>query len=238
LKPVNDDVLVILLAGGLGTRIRHVAPHLPKPMISVAGRPFIEWSVRAFAAQGFRRFLISAGYKAEIIAAHFADVPVPGVEVRCIAEPERMGTGGGLRYAVSVACPSEPIWIVANGDSLVLADLGTCLDDFRGATALAGLLGVPMADASQFGTLETDERGHLRDFREKQPGSGTINAGVYVLSSRLLESFPDRQPLSMETDVFPHLLRWPQKAPFVDMGTERGLAEAEAFIRSHQEWFS
>jgi D-glycero-alpha-D-manno-heptose 1-phosphate guanylyltransferase len=241
----TDDILVILLAGGQGTRIRHLAPHLPKPMIPVGGRPFLQWSIRYFAAQGLGRFLISAGHKAEVIGEHFSQNPLPGVAVRTVAEPSPMGTGGGLRYAVRAVQPSQRIWIVANADSLVLADLASCVEAFRGGPAQAGIVGVRMDDASRYGTLVSDGQGRLVAFCEKRPGSGTINAGVYLFKAELLDRFADRQPLSLETDVFPDLLRqgveirvWPQEAKFVDMGTESGLVEAERFVRQHQEWFA
>jgi D-glycero-alpha-D-manno-heptose 1-phosphate guanylyltransferase len=232
---------VVILAGGFGTRVRSLLPGLPKPMAPAAGRPFIEWVVRFFARRGGVEFVISTGYLAERIEEHFAAQPVPGVRVRCRAETAPLGTAGGFLNCVS-AVPGATRWLVANGDSLVLAE-PRLLADAIDAGAAAAVLGIEVEDASRYGTLERDSTGRLLAFREKRPGRGLVNSGVYAFAFRALTGLPDRRPLSFELDVFPSLAGRrrvavvPAEGAFLDIGTPASLAEAERFILQHQTEF-
>ena len=231
---------VVILAGGLGTRIRHLLDGQPKPLAPVAGKPFLEWVIRFYARQGLEDFIVAAGYRADLIEAFCRSLALPGVRVRCVAEPSPLGTAGGFCHAVT-ADASES-WLVCNGDSLVCADLADFLKLVDAEDAR--LLALKVTDASRYGNLAVDARGLLTSFNEKVAGCGLINAGVYLLRSRLLARFPSERPLSFETDVFPALLREQMRirvtevaAPFIDIGTESSLREAEAFIIENQEHF-
>ena len=86
----------IILAGGFGTRIKHLLGELPKPMAPVAGRPFVEWVVRYLARQGVTRAALSTGHLAETIERHFQSAPVAGMKTSCVRETTPLGTGGGV----------------------------------------------------------------------------------------------------------------------------------------------
>ena len=229
------DLTAIVLAGGFGTRIRSLHPDIPKPLIAVAGSPFLDWVLRYWSAQGIGRFIVSAGYRAAQIERHLAGDPA--LNGRCIVEERPLGTGGAVRHAASLPECSDP-FVVLNGDSLVLAALAPALAALEENDA--AVLAIDVDEASRYGRLEVAPGGRLIAFREKQPGPALINAGVYVLRKRALALFPDATPLSMEADVFPALLRAglkiaviPSHAPFLDIGTPESLAKAEDFIRQH-----
>src|SRR3989442_5621204 len=118
-----DRVTAVVLAGGLGTRIKHLVPNLPNPMAPVHGRPFLEWVVGYLRHQGIRRVLISTGHLGEAIERHFALQPIPGVSLSCIRESKALGTAGGFLNAVWVSREKPVAWLVLNGDSLVFSDL-------------------------------------------------------------------------------------------------------------------
>ncbi len=226
----------LLLAGGMGTRIRHLHPNLPKPMIPVAGLPFLEWAVRYWAGQGIADFVISLGHLAETAQEYFAARPADGLRIRTIVEPAAMGTGGAVVYAGPHL--NDP-FVVANGDSLVVADTREAQTWLRESDIDGVILGVRVPDTTRYGSLAIED-GWLRGFREKQPGAGVINAGVYFFRRRVLDVFPAKSPLSMEVDVFPALLGAGLRlrvstveAPFLDIGTPESLVEAEGFIRSN-----
>ena len=231
--------VAILLAGGKGTRLRDRHPDLPKPMIPCGGQPFIEWVIRYFAAQGVSRFVVSLGYLAEVAEVYFRDRPKDDMAIATVREPAPLGTGGGVRFAWD-SVPAADV-IVANGDSLVLVDLAPAFALLASPEVDAVLLGVHQDDSSRYGTLRVDPDGRLLAFEEKRPGSGLINAGVYLLKSRLRESIPAATPLSMETDVIP---RWladghrihvhPCRAPFIDIGTPESLDTTAAFLAEHR----
>lgn len=234
-----SSACAVILAGGLGTRIRTIWPNLPKPMVPVAGAPFLEWVLRYFSSQGIAKFVISLGYRGEAAEDYLRTRPSGVVSVQTVCEPEPLGTGGALVYASPRSGDSDPL-LLANGDSLALADLSGAWTLLADDSVDGVILGVDMDDASRYGRLKLGKDGRLLRFIEKQPGSGLINAGVYLLRRRLLAALPNRRPLSMEHDVFPALLAGGARllvhrcrAPFLDIGTPESLGQADAFVRQH-----
>lgn len=230
----------VVLAGGRGTRLGRSVATVPKPMLAVLGRPFLEWIVRYLAGQGIRHVWLSTGYLAEVVEDHFRARPVPEVEVTCLAEPTALGTAGGFLHAIGHARRRPAAWLVLNGDSLALCSLKPLLALLADPAVDGALLGVRVGEASRYGTLRLGADGALAGFEEKRPGAGVISAGVYLLRPRLCEALADRRPLSFEHDVFPAWIRQGARlhvlvadAPFLDIGTPETLAQAEAFLRRH-----
>jgi NDP-sugar pyrophosphorylase family protein len=216
--------------------VRELYPGVPKPMIPVAGKPFLDWVLQYWAGQGIGRFLISLGHLAEVAEIYFEG----RADVELVREPRPMGTGGAVRLAAQAVDHLGDPFIVANGDSLVAADIGEALRVIAQPAIDGVVLGVRVPDTSRYGSLAFSEEGRLRGFGEKQPGAGAINAGVYFFRRRVLDWFPDEEPLSMETGVFPTLLARGADlrvvtvdAPFLDIGTPESVGEAEAFVRMH-----
>jgi D-glycero-alpha-D-manno-heptose 1-phosphate guanylyltransferase len=206
----------------------------------VAGRPFLEWVLRYLQHEGVARVYLSTGHLAEQVHAFAAASPVEGIDIRCVAELEPLGTAGGFVHALG-ALPSAGDALVCNGDSLVLAPLAPLFT--AALDADAAVLGVRVEDASRYGTLKIN-RDRLLGFEEKHPGAALVNAGVYFFHSAMLARFPRKTPLSFEYDVFPALLASsariavvPCEAPFLDIGTEESLTRADCFIRENMSWF-
>jgi D-glycero-alpha-D-manno-heptose 1-phosphate guanylyltransferase len=255
-----EKITAVVLAGGFGKRIRHLLPDIPKPMVPVNGKPFLEWVVRYLAAQKIRRVILSTGHLADIVAKHFQSQPVKGVRVTCAPDTEPLGTAGGFLNATAGVDEKPVAWLVLNGDSLAPAPLNEMIRALGGSDApvaepvgdeasppreIAGaILGVRVPDASRFGTISQNARGELAGFNEKQPGAGVINAGVYLFRAGAVKKFPAQSPLSFETDVFPALIARKVRlkvcvtdAPFLDIGTPESLPLAEEFIRRNAEFF-
>ncbi len=237
------DITALILAGGFGTRVKDLLGDLPKPMAPVKGRPFVEWIVRWLKAQGVCDVIISTGYRAEVVEDNFASTPVPQMNVRCITEPEPMGTGGGLAFAAAECGATPPAWLVLNGDSLIFANVATVSEALGKADGVMVTRMVP--DTSRYGSVRADESGRITAFEEKHPGAGEINAGVYLLRHEVLADFPKARPLSLERDVFPGLLgrsgglmAHRVEAAFLDIGTPETLSQAEAFVVENQTEFS
>lgn len=230
--------LTVVLAGGFGTRLRHVLSGAPKPLAPVAGRPFLEWLLRYLRKQGVCRVVLSTGYRADAVQMFATSLSLPGLDVSCVSETEPLGTAGGFLNALEGERVSA---LVCNGDSLVLTRLDPLAE--AAADADGALLGVQVQDAARFGSLRTRD-GLLAGFDEKRSGSGLINAGMYLFSAPSLARFPRKRPLSFEYDVFPALLAAGARlavvsceAPFIDIGTEESLGRATAFIRENGSWF-
>jgi NDP-sugar pyrophosphorylase family protein len=213
-------------------------------MAEVAGKPFLDWVARYLRQQGIRRIVFSTGYLAEKIQDYFEKHAIPGMEFFFARETEPQGTAGGFLNAVETSKLSVAAWIVLNGDSLALTDLAGPAAALRSTENQGVLIGVKVNDSTRYGTLALGQSGELLGFREKQPGSGVISAGMYVLKNELLSRFAGRRPLSFETDVFPALINDKQKlaviaaeAPFLDIGTPETLKQAADFVRHNQQWF-
>jgi len=237
------DITALILAGGFGTRVKDLLGDLPKPMAPVKGRPFVEWIVRWLKAQDVRDVILSTGFRAELVEEHFSTTPVPEMNVRCITEPEPLGTGGGLAFAAAECGATPPAWLVLNGDSLIFANVAAIAEALGKADGVMVTRTVP--DTSRYGSVRADESDRITAFEEKQPGAGEINAGVYMLRHEVLANFPEARPLSLERDVFPGFLSHSAglmahrvEAAFLDIGTPETLSQAEAFVAENQANFA
>ncbi|MGK7946637.1 MAG: nucleotidyltransferase family protein [Microcystaceae cyanobacterium] len=235
---MNISTIPVILAGGFGTRIKHLLPDIPKPMAEVAGKPFIEWILNYLENQGFSQALLSTGHLGNVIADYFNHHPLAGMTISCHRELIPLGTAGGFVQAVEQSALTPDAWLVMNGDSLVFTELMPFLKYFEDEEIDGVVLGIEVEDASRYGLLSFDEENFLEEFVEKRPGSGIINGGVYLFRSHIVQQFPLKRPLSFEEDVFPTLLNDQIKikihvvsAPFLDIGTPESLPQADNFIQ-------
>jgi D-glycero-alpha-D-manno-heptose 1-phosphate guanylyltransferase len=239
-----EKISAVILAGGFGTRVKHLLGDLPKPMAQVNGKPFVEWIVRFLAAQKIRNVILSTGYLAETIEKHFQSQSVAGVKVSCVPEAKPLGTAGGFLNAVRDVKEKPEAWLVLNGDSLAPTPLDEMFQSLDDPDWDGAILGVPMIDASRFGIISQNANGELVGFNEKKSGAGIINTGIYLFRASVIEKFPDKAPLSFETDIFPALITNQVRlkvcvtdAPFLDIGTPESLPSAENFIRKKADCF-
>lgn len=241
----RSQIGVVILAGGLGTRVQRLLPGRPKPMALVAGRPFLEWIIRYLARQGLRRVVISAGYLAEVIENHFLLHPVPHVSAVCIKEATPLGTAGAFLHAARLSGEAPFVWLVLNGDTLAFVNLPALITTLEETAISAVIAGRWMPETSRYGTLAVGPGEILVKFEEKKPGAGVVNTGIYLFRRALLSSFPDRLPLSFEQDVFPVLTAsgvgvkvYLTNAPWLDIGTPESLARAGSFVQQHLSQFT
>jgi NDP-sugar pyrophosphorylase family protein len=236
--------LAVILAGGLGTRIRHVLPNLPKVLAPAAGRPFLEWLLCYLHLQGIRRAVLSTGYLGEHIDDFAQQLQIPELAVSCVRERAPLGTAGAVVHALSEQPDTASDVLVCNGDSLALAELSELRDALDVSGSAAAMLAVRVQEARHFGTVAMGAGGALVGFAEKRPGAGLVNAGVYLLRRAALARFPPNRPLSFEFDVFPALIGAgirvqvvASDCPFLDIGREDTLVQADAFVAANNAWF-
>lgn len=241
----KNTVQAIVLAGGYGTRIKHLLPDIPKPMAPVMGRPFLEWVVQYLQGQDISQAILSTGHLGSVIETHFQHNPVAGIIVSCCHETSALGTAGGFLNAVrSRGNSPADVWLVLNGDTLVLTPLSPLIAYLNDPTIDGVIVGLSVEDTSRYGSLEVNPAGNLVRFREKCPGSGIINAGVFLLRHTLLDKFPKGSPLGFENQVFPDLLAQGAtlkvhgvEAPFLDIGTPESLPLARPFMADNLSYF-
>jgi dTDP-glucose pyrophosphorylase len=191
-RPVRDN-WVVVMAGGLGSRLSELTRDTPKPMLRIGSRPLLETIVRSYAEHGFRRFWFAVNYKAEQIERHFGDGSALGVDVRYLRERERMGTAGALGLLPKL--PNAPI-LVTNADLLTKEDYGYMLDRHveSGADATMAVRDYEMQ--VPFGVVRERE-GCIEAIDEKPVQRFVVAAGMYVLSPQALELVPRGQPIDM-----------------------------------------
>jgi D-glycero-alpha-D-manno-heptose 1-phosphate guanylyltransferase len=188
----------IILAGGLGTRLRDTVPNLPKCMAPVAGRPFLFYVINYLRSQGIEKFIFSLGYMHEIIEEYLAG-NFSTLHYQCSVEEEPLGTGGAILLACSKA--TEKLVVVTNGDTLYKANLHEAAIFHTHHLAECTLLLKLMFDFDRYGIVETDKEKLVTSFKEKQYyKEGKINGGLYLLDAgRFLdEEFPNK--FSFEKD--------------------------------------
>ena len=188
----------IVLAGGLGTRLRPVVADVPKPMAPVAGRPFLAILLENLARQGFSRAVLAVGYKHEVIHEAFGD-SFAGLDIRYAVEDTPLGTGGAIRLATQ-QCKGREIFVL-NGDTYVTLAFDGMLHAHRNLQAKLTVCAVQVDDAGRYGSLLLKDH-QIVGFSEKGvAGPGLINAGVYLLENGLLEHQGLPDVFSFERDV-------------------------------------
>ena len=196
----------LVLAGGEGTRLRPLTLTTPKPVMPLAGRPFLTFMLDWLARHGVTEVLLSCGYKSDDVARVLGDL-YRGMRLRYVVEDEPLGTAGPLRLALDEGVLSGRV-MVLNGDCLTDLDLTAMLrrHDETGARATIALAAVD--DTSTYGVVPTGEDGRVEAFLEKQPGpapTNRINAGAYVLEPDVVEMIPAGRAVSIEREIFPQL---------------------------------
>jgi len=192
--PAREESVVIM-AGGLGSRLKELTRETPKPMLNVGSRPILETIVRSFSEQGFRRFYLAVNYKAEQIEAHFGDGSRFGIEVHYLREQQRMGTAGAL--SLLPAGLEHPI-VVTNADLLTKADYAAMIENHL-ATGADATMGVRKYEMQvPFGVVQ-EKDGRIASIYEKPVHQFMVSAGMYVLSPSVLKLVPRDQFFDMPT---------------------------------------
>ncbi|NKC33954.1 HAD-IIIA family hydrolase [Falsiroseomonas selenitidurans] len=224
-----------ILVGGRGTRLGALTDAIPKPMVDVAGRPFLDWLVEEVARFGVPRITLLAGYLGQTIVDRYDGRTLLGSRIEVVVEPQPLGTGGGLRLFTDRL---EDAFLLLNGDTRFDVNL---LDlPLQSADALATLALRRTAPGARYGTVAVAGDGRITGFAARSPdGSlgqgGPINGGIYWLRKRILDHIGPGM-VSLESDVFPKLaeagaLRGAlYDGDFIDIGIPEDLAAAQTVI--------
>ncbi|MDM9620894.1 nucleotidyltransferase family protein [Rhizobium sp. S96] len=184
---------VVIMAGGLGTRLRPVTETVPKPMISVGGRPILETIIEQFQTQGFRSITLCVNHLAQVIEEYFEDGAKFGVEITYVRESTRMGTAGAL--SLLNFKPTHPL-IVMNGDILTSANFGQLLSFHYENMALATMGLNRYQYQLPYGVVDVEHQ-HIKSFTEKPVYDFFVNAGIYVINPEALQLIPAEKYFDM-----------------------------------------
>jgi NDP-sugar pyrophosphorylase family protein len=233
---------VVILAGGLGTRLAERTRQKPKPIIPVAGKAYLEWQIELLRGHGLRDFLLLTGYRAEQIEAHFGNGNRWGVKISYSREPQPLGTAAALRLA-------EPKigehFLLMNGDTFFPIDYTAFLRRADSTPDNVWLVAVPK---SQLGPsppqgnvgLDKGQLSVIEYVRGGRENLDFVHAGMFVLSRSWLSQMQGGAGASVESALCPALIKanalraYVCNERFYDMGTPQQLQELEVFLTSYQ----
>jgi mannose-1-phosphate guanylyltransferase/mannose-1-phosphate guanylyltransferase/phosphomannomutase len=192
----------MVLAAGLGTRLRPLTYEITKPMVPVLDRPVMEHIVELLERHGFHEVIANLHYFPETIREHF------GERMQYRYEPELLGTAGGVRACADFF--GEEAFLVISGDALTDIDLRALAETHRSTGGIATLAVKQVPDTREFGVVLHDREGRITGFQEKPSPDEALsdlgNCGIYVFDPRIFDYFPDRPFVDWAKDVFPVLL--------------------------------
>ncbi len=202
-----NDVDVVILCGGLGTRLRSVTGEAPKPMVRIGKRPLLEIVIEWIARFGFKRFVLAIGYQGKMIETYFKEYPFRDKTVQILFsyEEKPLGTAGALKHCEHLL--RTKAFIVLNGDSYCALDYGALLRFHEASRGVASLVVVePDPDRRDGGYVELGERNRIISFCEKTPKPDCyLSAGFYVFDHSVLNLIQPKSFSSLENDIFPKL---------------------------------
>lgn len=216
----------VILAGGLGTRLRSAVPDIPKPMALVHGRPFLEYQMRYWVAQGVNHFVLSIGYKYQTIISHFGS-KFEGATLEYVVEESPLGTGGGLLMAIE-KLDKDKYFLLLNGDTYFSVELNV-LTDFAVKNNADWCLSLyRTSESGRYMGVDVEPNGLISSFRSKNISlNKLVNGGVYLVkpSALNLMSFSSGKKISLEDDIFPNAVKLNYKiygkefaGQFIDIG--------------------
>jgi mannose-1-phosphate guanylyltransferase len=226
-------VQALVLAGGEGTRLRPLTYTTPKPVLPLAGRPFLSFMLDWARGHGVDEVILSCGFLSDAVRRVLGDI-YDGMRLRYVVEEEPLGTAGPVRLAYDQGVLDERL-LVLNGDVLTDIDLTAELAQHEHTGARATLALYEVEDTSSYGVVPTDEHGRVEAFLEKGDGEAPtkrINAGAYVIEREVVaERIAAGRPVSFEREVFPGLVGdglygYPAAGYWIDIGTPERYLEA------------
>lgn len=220
-------IQVAILAGGLGTRLGPQTLAVPKPMVPIHNRPFLEYQLLWLKRFGFDRVLLLVGHLAEKIMDYFGEGKRWGLSIRYSRESTPMGTAGAIKEAEALL---EERFLVLNGDTFLPIDYRALVHHFREKDYDSLIVAYDNREKVAPNNLSLAENGHLSRYDKKScVGMTHVDAGVYAFKKKVLERIPVGRPFSLEVELLPDLIRngllsaYPVSARYYDIGTPERL---------------
>jgi len=220
IQPRNYLNKVVLMAGGLGTRLRPLTNEIPKPLLKVGGKPIIETIIRSFSKYGFKHFILSVNYRSEMFESYFGDGSKLGVTIEYVHESKRLGTAGALSLMREKL---QDDFFVMNGDLLTNVNFDSLLKFHLENQAEATMCVREYDFQVPYGVVDI-KNGRIQAIKEKPVQTFFVSAGIYVLSPRILKYIPDDSFYDMPT-LFEELIAkdmrvisFPLKEYWLDIG--------------------
>lgn len=239
MRDTLKDVDVLILCGGKGKRLRKISRSVPKPMAKIGQRPFLDILISHLSNFGFRRFILSVGYKSRIIEDYYLKNHKKGLKIIFSREKKPLGTGGGLKHAQK-AVQSQHLFVL-NGDSYCRFDPHKFLSFHKKNKSLVSILLRKENNCKDYGEIRISSGSRILAFNEKNDNAKNcwINAGIYIFDQRIFKLMPSIQKFSLERDFFPNLcgrdiFGYKTNGLFIDIGTPKRYLKAQRIFKDKQ----
>lgn len=216
----------IILAGGFGTRLRHIVADVPKPMADVCGKPFLQYIIDDLIHKGIKRIIIAVGYKKEYIIDYFGD-SYKNIEILYSSEDTPLFTGGAIKKALGL-CTAENVLIV-NGDTFFDVDIPIMLDEHKQNNNDITIAIKHMTSFDRYGSVEVKDDKVIRFYDKQYKENGYINGGIYILKIDIFKNI-DKIKFSFEEDILEKLIYktgvYKSDGYFIDIGIQQDYFKA------------
>lgn len=221
----------IILAGGMGTRLKSIITEIPKPMAPVGSRPFLEIILDNLSDQGIEHVILSVGYKHEVISNHFGN-RYADIKIDYAIEIEPLGTGGAVSLALDQLDSNQ--FFMMNGDTLFDVNLQALSNFHKKNQSDISIALKPVSNQNRYGLVRVDSNSKIVEFAEKQPiDKGLINGGIYATSKTFIESLSLPTKYSWEKEVLEkqtslaRMYGYETDSYFIDIGIPSDYSKAQ-----------
>jgi len=227
-----DDVSVVILAGGLGKRIRHLYPDKPKSLIKFKNQPFLYWIVKEINKLNFRSIIYATGYKSKQIECWVNNNEFKNLNQKIVKEKKKLGTAGSIFNLIDMCRDNL---IILNGDSFLVGGIKKLVESINLKNSCT-LVCHHMKNTSRFGSIVFNQKNQLINFLEKgKSGPGYINSGIYFFKKEKIIEYKTNGYVSLEHQLIPNMLKNNEKIniikiknpKFIDIGTEDSILESK-----------
>ncbi len=230
----------VALIGGKGTRLRPITQTVPKSMVPLRNKPYVQYMVNTMKAADLDGAVFSMGYLPEAIQSYFADRDMNGFSLDYVVEEQPLGTAGGIKNAEEYL--DKGPFVAPNGDVLTGIDLIEVIEAHMESGALATITLTSVDDPTAYGLVEVDSQLRVKRFVEK-PGSdeirtSLINAGIYVLERQVLNMIPNGREVSIEREIFPQLQAMGRLSAFVSSAYWRDIGTPRSYLAASNDVLS
>lgn len=229
------NIDIFILCGGFGKRLGKVSRNIPKPMIKIGNRPFLDIIINYLSGFGFRRFILGIGYNAWVIKNYYRNNQTPDLDILFSEEKIPLDTGGALKNAKKLI-KSNPFFVL-NGDSFSKFNPRDFLNFHQQKKALISILLKRISNGKEYGEIKIGKYLRIVHFNEKNNKAKKclINAGIYIFDKRVFKLMPSVVKFSLEYDFFPQILKegvfgYVNSGFFIDIGTPKGYFRARKYF--------
>jgi len=230
----------VALIGGKGTRLRPITQTVPKSMVPLRNRPYVQYMVDTMKTAGLDGVVFSMGYLPEPIQQYFAEKDLNGFSLDYVVEDQPLGTAGGIKNAEGYL--EEGPFVATNGDILTGIDLAEVIQAHLDSEALATVTLTSVDDPTAYGLVEVDHRLRVKRFVEKPSSdeihTSLVNAGIYVLEREVLNMIPEGREVSIEREIFPQLQAMGKLGAFVSSAYWRDIGTPRSYLAASNDVLS